>query len=328
MPETFAQIRSYAFAPMTAPIPVSSWREALALFRGQGGFVWIDIEDEFDVELETVLVEKLGWHPTVLQNIKQPSSRPKLTPFEYYSHLTMHILPPDAMRSRDLRAREIDLVLGEDYLITFHHDKMEGVDQLLDELPQAKTSPKSPDLLVHRILALAGEALAPEVEHVNDVVAALEEEAFNQPGEDLLERIVHARDELFLLQRSLTPQLQVMLDVNSGASPFVTEYAHPYFKAQENRLRGLMDDINVYKEMAQAALELYRSSITHKTNETIRVLTVISIPLMVLTFLTGLYGMNVPLPFSGFHHVFWVMLGISLLVFSGMLWWFRRRKWF
>ena len=86
--------------------------------------------------------------------------------------------------------------------------------------------------------------------------------------------------------------------------------------------------IAIHGEVVQNSLELYRSAITHKTNETIRVLTVVSTPLLVLTFLTGLYGMNVPLPFAHSERAFLGIAAVSAALFLGMLAWFRRKRWF
>ena len=320
-----ARIRGFVFPVGAPPVPVNSW-DALTLENGGKGFVWIDLEGELESEAESALASRMGWHPVVLQNIRQPNIRPRLTPFDDYNHLTLHIPSRDTLHEEGYL--EVDVVLSGHYLATFHREPETGVDQLLEELSSSKTSPRSPDLLLYRLLSRAVEALAPTVDTMDDVLNVLEEDALYHPSPDLIERIVQARDELFLLHLSLGPQLQVTHDLTSGTCRFITPYARPYFKSLENRLRGLIDDIAIYKEVAQNILELYRSAITQKTNEIIRVLTVVSTPILVLSLFTGLYGMNVPLPFSNRPHVFIVMLGISVVTFLGMLWWFRRRQWF
>ncbi len=321
------RIQGFVF-PAGAPIQPTESLDILNSRNGEKRFVWLDLAGELDAKCEGQLMSLLEWHPTVIQNIKLPSAHPRLTPFEEYTHVTIHVLPSDAALSGDLRVRELDLVLGDGYLLTFHHDAIPMVDQLLAELPSMRPAPRSPDLILHRFLVSSQEAIAPEMERVDDVIIGLEEEALYRPGQDLLERIVHARNGLYALHRSMTPQLQVVHDLNSGACRFVTPYAQPFFRSLENRLRGQIEDIIIHKDVAQNALELYRSAITQKTNEIIRLLTVVSTPLLVLSFLTGLYGMNVPLPFSTHPHVFTWMLGFGVALFFGMLWWFRRREWF
>jgi magnesium transporter len=320
------RIRGFVFAPDSPPRPLDSLEEMTGNTTGKRT-VWIDAEGEPGSGDEAWLRERLDWHPIVLQNIRQASSRARLTPFEEYTHLSF-MAPTSRAGGEAAPVVEVDAILGAGYLITFHRDPVPGLDGLLAEIPGMKSSPKSPDLLLYRMIATAVEAVAPEVETLDAALTSLEEEALSGPRPDLLDRIVVTRDALYALHLSLAPQLQMLHDVTSGASRFVTPYARPFFRSLENRLRGLIDDIAIYREVVQNTLELYRSSITHKTNETIRVLTVVSTPLLVLTFLTGLYGMNVRLPLANDPRAFSLLVGVCGAVFLGMLFWFRRRRWF
>ncbi|MCD6023510.1 MAG: corA [Fibrobacteria bacterium] len=321
------RLRGFAFAPDAPPRPLASLEELRDVIL-EKRFAWLDAEGEPGPETEAWLREHLDWHPIVLQNIKQASSRARLTPFEDYTHLSFTARVPGAGAEDAPEKAEVDAILGSGYLITFHACPIPVVDALLEDVPGWKSPPKSPDLLLYRMLAAAVDLLEPEVENLDAALSGLEDEALYEPRPDLLDRIVVTRDALYLLHLSLAPQLQMVHDLTSGASRFVTPYARPFFRSLENRLRGLIDDIAIYREVAQNALELYRSSITHKTNETIRVLTVVSTPLLVLTFVTGLYGMNVPLPFADSPRAFLGIAGISAAVFLGMLAWFRRKHWF
>lgn len=319
------RIRGLAFVPGSPAHPVGSW-EALDRFSGDKRFAWLDVEGEPDADMETLLGDKLGWHPVVFQGMRRPAARLRFTPFEDYSHLTVRAAAA-GNGERERRAAETDIVLGASYLITFHRAPVPWMDKVFEETGAMKSPPRSPDLVLSRILAGAVEASAPAVDRMDDVLTELEEEALYHPGSDLLERIVHVRDSLYMLHLSLAPQLQVLNDLTSGACRFVTPFARPFLKSAENRLRGLLDDVAIYKEVAQNSLELHRSAMTQKTNEVIRVLTVVSAPLLVLSFLSGLYGMNVGLPFEGHPLAFAGILGVSLGVFLLMMWWFRRRGW-
>lgn len=319
-------IRGFAFSPEAPPRALDSLEEACKAAPDKN-YVWIDAQGELDPETEAWLKARLDWHPIVLQNIKQASSRARLTPFDDYTHLSFLARSADAGITA-ASAREVDAILSGGYLITFHRDPLPVVESLLTEIPGLKSLPKSPDLLLYRMVADAVDAASPEVETLDEALTDLEDEALKNSRPDLLDRIVVTRDALYVLHLSLTPQLQMLHDITSGASRFITPYARPFFRSLENRLRGLIDDIGIYREVVQNTLELYRSSITHKTNETIRVLTVVSTPLLVLTFITGLYGMNVELPLSHYPHAFAVLAGASVVTFLGMLVWFRRRNWF
>jgi magnesium transporter len=144
----------------------------------------------------------------------------------------------------------------------------------------------------------------------------------------LLETIVLARDEVLGLKHVLVPQVQILQELSEYSFAGVKPDNRAYFRNSEQRLRHLLDDIAVYQEIARNAFELYQASITYRTNETMRVLTVISVPLMVIAFITGLYGMNVPIPMAHHAHAFSTILALSAAVFIGMMLYFRKRKWF
>jgi magnesium transporter len=310
-----------AFAPDAPPLLLDSL-DAVESARAAGSPVWLDVEGDSG-PAEPWLRERLGWHPIVFQNIRQTTARARLTPFEEYTHLAF-IIPPEAGEED---GTEIDAVLGEGYLVTFHARTIALVDTLRAALPESRHT-RSPDLLLCRLIAGAVESAAPRIESLDDALGVLEDEALRRPRPALLEEIVAMRDALYQLHLSLAPQQQMLRDLASGGTRFVMPYAKPFFRSAENRLRGLVDDIAIYREIAQNALELYRSSITNKTNETIRILTVVSAPLLVITFFTSLYGMNVRLPFEGHPRAFAGVMAVSATVFLGMLYWFRRRRWF
>jgi magnesium transporter len=325
MPES-VRLRGLAFESGSPAVLADSWAALEKV--GSKRFVWIDAEGEPDTEMEAHLRENLDWHPIVLQSIRQASLRSRLTPFEDYTHLTFFIPVPGEETDGEAQTEEVDAVLGPGYLITFHRAPIPIVTALLSEIPGWKSPPKSPDLLLHRLIYSAIEAVAPGIDAMDDALHDLEEEALNRPGPELLERIVVLRDALYLHHLALAPQLQMLHDITSGASRFITPYARPFFRSTENRVRGLIDDVAIYKEVVQNILELYRSAITQSTNDTIRLLTVVSTPFLALTFLTGLYGMNVALPFSDRPYAFAMLAGVSLAILLGMLVWFRRRQWF
>lgn len=321
------RVRGYAFEPDIPPRVLNTLEELREEGPGKK-FVWLDVEGPLDPAAETGLKERLDWHPIVLQNIRQSSTRARLTPFENYTHLSFGAVVHEDDGEGPARSVEVDAVIGEGYLVTFHQEPLPLMDQLHAGMPAQRKSPRSPDLLLYQVVAAGIESAAPELESLDDALAELEHEALNVSSPDLLDRIVETRDALYLLHLSLAPQIQMLHDVTSGACRFVTPYARPFFRSLENRLRGLIEEIAIHREVVQNTLELYRSTITQTTNETIRILTVISTPLLVLTFVTGLYGMNVSLPFSHSPRAFFVLLGISLAFFLGMLVWFRWRKWF
>jgi len=279
-------------------------------------------------EAEGALARVLGWHPIVLENFHLSSSRPKLTNFDRYSQVTLHALKLTGT-GEEGRTVEIDAVIAKSYLVTYHREPVVGMVDTLDDFHAGRLSPSGPDEVLYHIISHLLEKYVPAVEVKKDLISALEEEALYGPRQDLLERIVVIRDEIIELGLALSPQQLILAQLGSGVCRHIRPFVRPYYRDAESRLRNLIDEENSYKEMMANTLELYRSAMSSRTNDSMRVLTAMSALFLPLTFLTGLFGMNVVLPFAPDHHMafFWIVVG-CFTSFVSMLVYFRSKSWF
>ncbi len=289
--------------------------------------LWLDIIGDLTPEMEDELARTMGWHPIVMENFHLASSRPKLMNFDRYSQVTLHALNLDAPKDES-RTSEIDVVIAKSYLITYHKQPIRSIGETLEDLEHGRLTSVGADELLYHIVSHLIDKYSPVIESKRELISALEEEALYQPGSDLLERIVIVRDEIIELGMAMTPQQLILAQLSTGVCRHVRPFIRPYFKDAESRLRNLIDEQNSFKEMLANSLELYRSAMSSRTNNNMTVLTAMSALFLPLTFVTGLFGMNVPLPLAQSHHAFiWIMI-ISTASFVGMLAYFKAKSWF
>jgi magnesium transporter len=289
--------------------------------------LWIDLEGDLPGETGDEMARILGWHPIVLENFQLASSRPKLINFDRYSQITLHALNL-ALPKEEARTIEIDVVMAKNYLITYHKHPVHSLDETLQDLEAGRQEANAPDELLYHLISRLIDKYVPAVEDKRDLIAGLEEEALYGPASDLLERIVFVRDEIIELGMALAPQLLILSQMASGVCRHVRPFVRPYFRDAESRLRNLIEEQNSYKEMLANSLELYRSAMSSRTNDTMKVLTAMSALFLPLTFLTGLFGMNVNLPLSHQHHAFMVIVVLCFTSFAGMTAYFKAKSWF
>jgi magnesium transporter len=290
--------------------------------------LWLDLQGEPDPAAEAEYSRAMGWHPIVIENFRLSSSRPKLINFDRYSQITLHALKL-AGPHEEGRTVEIDAVIGRNYLVTYHRFPVQSIEDTLEDFKSARLHAVGPDEVLYHIASHLIDKYVPAVEEKKDLIATLEEEALFAPGKDLLERIVYIRDELIDLGLALSPQQLILAQLGSGVCRHIRPFIRPYFRDAENRLKNLVDEQNSYKEVVTNSLELYRSAMSSRTNDAMKVLTALSALFLPLTFLTGLFGMNVHLPFNVESHVafFWIFLACAGS-FLSMLAFFRARNWF
>jgi magnesium transporter len=301
---------------------------ALAAAAEEGTkLLWMDLEGDFPEHAGAEMARILGWHPLVLENFRLASSRPKLLHFDRYSHITLHALDLDRPRGEE-RTAEIDAVLAKNYLVTCHKRPVKSIDETLADIEAGRYAPGTPDSLLHQLAARLLDKYAPAIEANRDLIGGLEQEALYAPAADLLERIVAVRDEIIELGLALAPQQLILAQLASGACRHIRPFVRPYFRDAETRMRNLLDEQNSYKEMLANALELYRSAMSSRTNDTMKVLTAMSALFLPLTFLTGLFGMNVDLPLVHERHAFMTIVTLCLASFAGMTAYFKAKRWF
>jgi magnesium transporter len=288
--------------------------------------LWLDIQGDLTPETEEALSRILLWHPIVLENFHLASSRPKLINFDRYSQVTLHALNLGASKD-ETRTIEIDAVLAKTYLVTYHKNPVQSIEDTLEDLAKGRLN-VGPDELLYHIISHLVEKYVPAIENKKDLITALEEEALYAPSPNLLERIVLIRDEIIDLGMALTPQQMILTQMASGASRQIRPFIRPYYRDAENRMRNLIEEQNSYKEILANTLELYRSAMSSRTNDTMKVLTAMSAMFLPLTFLTGLFGMNVRLPLMTHQHAFLWIISICLVTFVAMMTYFKLKSWF
>lgn len=288
--------------------------------------LWLDIQGDLMPEVEAELTKVLEWHPIVLENFHLASSRPKMINFDRYSQVTLHALNLSGPKDES-RTTEIDIVISKTYLITYHKHPVISIEETLDDLHKGRLN-VGPDELMYHIVSSLIEKYVPAIEEKKDLIKALEEEALYAPSNNLLERIVFQRDEIIELGLAMAPQQLILTQMASGVCRHIRPYIRPYFRDAESRMGNLIDEENSYKEVLANTLELYRSAMSSRTNDAMKVLTAMSTLFLPLTFLTGLFGMNVHLPLSTHHHAFLAIIVLCILSFAGMMGYFKWKNWF
>jgi len=150
----------------------------------------------------------------------------------------------------------------------------------------------------------------------------------------MLAEIHRIRRELLLLRRRLWPQREVVSGLLRSDVTLIEQQTHPYLRDCYDHSVQIMDLQESFRELSTSLLEVYLSSVGNRTNEIMRVLTIIATIFIPLTFIVGIYGMNFQHPESpwampelGWYYGYPLIWAIMLSVVGSMLWFFRRRHW-
>lgn len=293
------------------------------------GVTWIDVEGVHDVELIRALGGHYSLHPLVLEDIVSTVQRPKVEDYGSYIFIVMRMLRP--LPDGEFESEQLSMVLGRDYLLTFQ----EGLDgDVFDPVRtrirtgKGKIRGLGADYLTYSLIDAIVDRYFTVLEGFGERVMDVEEELATAPTRRTLVQINAMKKEIIYLRKAVWPMRELLGYLERGDSELITDASRVYFRDVYDHTIQAMDSVETYRDLLMGMLDLYLSSISNRTNEIMKFLTVIGTIFMPLTFLVGVYGMNFKhMPELEWHYGYGVLWGIMLLLSLGMIIYFRRKRW-
>ncbi|MEJ2396958.1 MAG: magnesium and cobalt transport protein CorA [Gammaproteobacteria bacterium] len=155
-----------------------------------------------------------------------------------------------------------------------------------------------------------------------------EEQLFDQPGPELLNRIQQVKRELIFARKSLSPLREMLAALERCDSVLLSEKTHVYLRDVYDHTIRVIETVDSYRDLLTGMIEIYLSSVSNRLNEIMKVLTVFSTIFIPLTFITGIYGMN----FQDMPELKWpwsypIIWGVFITIAAILLYFFRKKKW-
>lgn len=303
------------------PLPVADFRpEALG-----PAMVWIDLEAPTVADvawLETLF----HFHPLTLEDCLKRGQRPKIESYEGYMFLDVYSAAFEPRRCR-LQLHEIDIFLGEGYLITSHLDPLPVLDQVLERWRHDAAG--GADHLLYLLLDTVVDTYFPIVDELEDQLERIEERLFISFRQQLMGEIFNLRKQLVLFRKVIAPTRDVCLMLARRETPIVQGATALYLQDVYDHLIRVTDSIDTFRDLVSGSLEAYMSVVANRTNDTMKRLTTISAILMTVALIPSVYGMNFArmpeLAWTwGYEWALGLMLGVALVLTL----WFKLIRYF
>jgi magnesium transporter len=304
--------------------------------RDKNARFWLDMEQPSPEELAW-LDELFGFHPLAIEDTIQYQQRPKI---EHYHHLAdaeaqgycyIVIHGPDLQTFREkLRTKELDIFVCEKYLVTIHEEAHRSINEVRS---RAVADPRrfldqGIDVLLYNILDLLVDAYMPILDYLQEEIDELEEAAAANPQPELLPRITAKKRDLLTLRRIIAPQRDVLSQMTRGEVPFIREHVRIYYRDVQDHLVRAVELIELYRDLAIGARDIYLSGVSNNLNVVMKALTVITVIAAVLNVITGFFGMNFD-SIPGLHSpiAFYVIVCVMIASIVTMIVLFKQRRW-
>ena len=300
--------------------------EAVRLALAGSCAVWMDLEAE-DEPSARALLAPLGIHPVALDDMVAHINRPKVDDYGAYLYIAVHSARWETGERPTLR--EIDLLVGERFLVTFHEGttrSVEAAHAVIARRPDLLA--RGPAHLLHFLLDVLVDHYLPITERIAGEIDAIEEEMFGKPDAPMNEGILRLKRGLSALRRIVGPQRDTVLALTRDEFRAVPAEVRPYLRDVYDRLARVSDLLDSFRDEAATLLELHVAVTSNRLNHVIKVLTVIATIMLPLTVITSYYGMNFRLPEFAWRWGWLYALGVLAATAFGTWWYLRKRRWY
>ena len=293
------------------------------------GLHWVNLLGIHDVPLVEQLGTGFGLNSLALEDLLNTDHRPKVENFGDSLLVIVKILSFDETGDR-LASEQVSIALTETAVLSIQEqpgDVFDGVRERLRS-PRGRHRQRGADYLAYSLIDSVVDSYFPVLERLGEILTDIEEELADRPQRATLQRIHTLKRDLMIVRKAVWPLREVVSSLEREGSELIDERTIPFLRDLYEHLIQIIDTVEIYRDSVSGLLDLYLSSVSQRTNEIMKVLTVMATIFIPLTFLVGVYGMNFDympeLRWQWGYPVLWLVM---IACVAGMLIAFWRKKW-
>jgi magnesium transporter len=294
------------------------------------GLTWVHL-DAPTLEEASQLAERYGWHPLDLEDVLSRRQRPKVDEYPDYLFGVLHFPVYDKAIQR-LNAAELDVFVGNGWLVTLPAVELLPVTRLFarceeDEELRDQLFAKGSGYLLYHILDDLFDYCFPILDKIGHKLDSVEDDMFEERAEDVVRDLSNVKQEIISYRKIIKPERSTLRLLERQIERFLPEDLELYFDDIVDASERIWDLLDNYKEVVEALEDTNESVISHRQNDVLRVLTVVTVILLPLTLITGIFGMNVHFPGFGGATAFWIVVAFMAGIALGLTAFFSYKRW-
>lgn len=320
-------IRSFYWTPDIGgkeQVGVLDFKEMMDI---DGSILWVDLFNPTDEE-SYILTHDFKFHPLSIEDVLSEESRPKVDEYEHYLFIIFQTVGQPGGED-ELAVNDIGIFLTGNAVVTVHSHQIDILDSLFRKfLHDDRIVARGISFLFHAVLDYLVDSYDKPLAYIEKETDKIEDDVFEDPKAEIVKRIFNLRRDTLDFKRILAPLKEVVFQMTTGKLVLISEKAEIYFSDIYDHLSRMTDDADSNRDILNSALEVYFSTVSDRTNQIIKFLTIFTAILLPPSFIAGVYGMNFmkmpPLTWDKGYIVIWsiiVLIVVSLLAF------FKKRKW-
>ena len=255
-------LRSVQLIPGKAPLFLESVDEISHALSAKDGFIWVSLEEVSEEETKSILDGIFNFHPLAIEDCLNPGYQvSKIDDFSDYLFLITHAIKTDE-HLENLDPIELDLFLGENYLVTCSSDaRVAAVEKTWERiLRDNRLSKYGADFLCHTILDAVVDEFMPLIDSMETEVEWIEDSAMEKPTPETLQRLLSLKHSIMSLRRIIAPQREVMNRLSRDEFSQIESQNLIYFRDIYDHLVRIQDLADIIRDIVSGALDIYLNS--------------------------------------------------------------------
>jgi magnesium transporter len=298
------------------------------------GLKWIDIIRPTNKEIK-MLEEMYDFHELLLEDCMTEHQRSKIDSYEDYSFIVLH-LPRYRKDLFRLDSEEIDIFIGNDYLVTLHEGQLKPLVDLAqkcqaNEQVRKEYMEEGSALLLYGITKSLFDYCFPMLDKIGNNVNEINRQVFATRSKSMLETISRTKMEIINYRSVIKPLRPVIIMLEKVIKKYLPEDMDIYFDDITDKIEKIWDMLENYKEVIESADSTFAALTNHTMNGLMRTFTIIQVAILPMTLVSGLFSMNVQgIPMHDYEFAFWIVFGMIFIptIFIAVLLLVKKDKWF
>ena len=251
------------------------------------GAVWVDLVAPTQTQMGQVAAA-LSLHPLIVEDVLEGNQRAKIETTDGIVHIVLfHLNYGDTVV-----ASELDIVLGSGYLLTVHNtdwDPRTGHHLAGGVAPILKDGPD------HLLWAIADDMIDgyfPFADQIGDAIDEIQDEVIRKATPDTIERLFKIKRELIQVRRAISPVREVFNQLTNRDEALIDPDELIYFRDIYDHVIRLTDELDNYRELASATLDVYLTQVNNNLSVIVKRLTGVTVILAGIGAVAGIFGMS------------------------------------
>ena len=303
--------------------------EILTSVFDEDDVTWIDVQGFGDEQMVRRIGEVFQLHPLLLEDVVNMPQRPKTESYDGQILSITRMVRVTEENTIDME--QVSVLTGKGYVLTFQERYGDILDAVRDRIRHGNGRPirrSKSDYLTYVIIDTIVDGYYPVIESIGDHLEQLETVVMENPSTQTLQELNRTKNLLVNLRRVVWPQRELISTLMRDEHDLICDEVRLFLRDTYDHIVQTAEVIEMYRDMSTGLMNTYLSSVANRTNDVMKVLTIMASIFIPLTFMAGIYGMNFEyMPELHYRYAYptiWAAMVLTAAVMTGFFW---RKGW-